>query len=348
MRFIDVTGCRFLSASSARLARTTMPVPDVSRRWFVARVPLALIVAPASTKAQERGRVYRFGHLTSIPQSAPQYGAFVEELRRQGVTVEMDPRGFGQHPERFPAIARDLAAARVDVIICAGDAAIRAAQKATTTIPILGITDDMMGSGLVRSFVNPGGNTTGISLLATELDGKRQDLLIELVPGLRRMGALVDTHTTAARQLQALQDAARARGVELSLHRVAAPEGIAPAIEAARNSGAKALNVLASPLLFSNGRVIFDRAAALRLPAIYQWPEMAQGGGLVGFGPRVIQIFREMLTRQTLRLLHGRAPADLPVEQPTKLELVINLKTAKALGLTIPPSLLLRADHVIE
>ena len=140
----------------------------------------------------------------------------------------------------------------------------------------------------------------------------------------------------------------RARGVELSLHRVAAPEGIAPAIEAARNSGAKALNVLASPLLFSNGRVIFDRAAALRLPAIYQWPEMAEGGGLVGFGPRVIQIFREMLTRQTLRLLHGRAPADLPVEQPTKFELVINLKTAKALGLTIPPSLLLRADHVIE
>jgi ABC-type uncharacterized transport system substrate-binding protein len=278
----------------------------------------------------------------------PQYVVFLEELRRMGFMVDVDARGYGQPPERFADIARELVNAKVDLIVCAGDAAIRAAQQATATIPILAVTDDMVGSRLVRSLVNPGGNTTGVSILATELDGKRQELLIEMVPGLRRMGALVDSHTTAPRMLQALQGAARARGVELSLYRVAKADDIVRAIDAAKNSGAAALNVLASPLLFANGRVIFERAAALRVPAIYQWPEMAEDGGLVGYGPRVVQIFRETLTRQAVKILRGARPADLPVEQPTKFELVINLKTAKALGLTIPQTLLLRADRVIQ
>jgi len=285
--------------------------------------------------------------LTSIARDAPQYVVFFDELRRMGLMVDVDARGYGQRPERFADIARELVNAQVDLIVCAGDTAIRAAQKATTKIPILAVTDDMVGSGLVRSLVNPGGNTTGVSILATELDGKRQELLIEMVPGLRRMGALVDPNTTAPRMLQALQDAARARGVELSVYRVAKADDIVRAIAAAKHSGAAALNVLASPLLFANGRVIFERAATLRVPAIYQWPEMAEDGGLVGYGPRVVQIFRETLTRQAVKILRGARPADLPVEQPTKFELVI-LKTAKALALTIPQSVLLRADQVIE
>jgi putative ABC transport system substrate-binding protein len=206
----------------------------------------------------------------------------------------------------------------------------------------------MVESGLVRSLASPGGNTTGVSILASQLDGKRQDIMMEMVPGLRRMAALADSNTTGPGQLQALQDAARGRGLELSLHRVVKPEEIVPAIDAAKKAGAGALNVLASPLLFSNRRITFERAAALRLPGMYQWPEMAEEGGLVAYGPRLIQIFRELMTRQVVKVLRGARPADLPVEQPTKFELVVNLKTAKGLGLSIPTSVLARADKVVD
>ena len=206
----------------------------------------------------------------------------------------------------------------------------------------------MVGSGLVNSLARPGGNTTGISILATELDGKRQEILIEAVPGLRRMAAIADSNTTGSTQLQALQDAARARGVELSIHRIARPEEIPAAIDAAKASDAAALNVLASPILYGNRQIIMQRVAALRLPAIYQWPEEAEEGGFVAYGPRLVQIFRELVTPQLVKLLRGAKPADLPVEQPTKFELVINLKTAKAMGVTVPETLLARADKVIE
>ena len=229
-----------------------------------------------------------------------------------------------------------------------GDFGIRAAQQATATIPIVGFTDDMLGSQLVNSLASPGGNTTGISLLASELDGKRQEILIEAVPGLRRMAVLADAETTSARQLQALQNAARARGVEPSIHRVTKPEEIAPAIDAAKASNTAALNVLASPILFANRQVILERAATLRLPAIYQWPDVAEHGGFIGYGPRLVQLYRDVVARQVVKILRGAKPADLPVEQPSKFELVINLQTAKAIGLEVPASLVLRADKVIE
>jgi putative ABC transport system substrate-binding protein len=206
----------------------------------------------------------------------------------------------------------------------------------------------MLGSGLVNSLARPGGNTTGVSLLATELDGKRQEILIEAVPGLRRMAALADTQTTSSRQLQALQDAARARGAELSIHRVAKADEIALAIDTAKASDAAALNVLASPLLFANRHVIIEQARTLRLPAIYQWPEVAEQGGFIGYGPRIVQLFRDLLARQLVKALRGTKPADLPVEQPAKFELVINLQTAKAIGHEVPAGLVLRADKVIE
>src|SRR5262249_44464945 len=153
--------------------------------------------------------------------------------------------------------------------------AVRAAQRATTSIPILALTDDMVGQGFVRSLGKPGGNTTGATILASELDGKRQEILIEAVPGVRRIAALADTHTTTPARL-ADEDAARARGVALSIHRVARREDIATAIDAAKAADAGALNVLASALLFNNRNIIFERAATLRLPAAYQWPEMAE------------------------------------------------------------------------
>jgi putative tryptophan/tyrosine transport system substrate-binding protein len=326
----------------------------ISRRTVLRCFSLTLgpLGGLTEARAQEPGRTYRVGALYAGRRDASQHVALLDELRRNGFTLgqnlNVDPRGYGLRPEQFAGIAVELVNAKVDLIMCGGDPAIRAAQRASATIPVVGITEDMVGSGLVRSLGNPGGNTTGVSILATQLDGKRQEILMEIVPGHRRMAALFDFNTTGPRQLQALQDAARTRGVALSLHGVVKAEEIVPAIDAAKNAGAAALNVLATPLLFNNRQIIFERAAALRLPGMYQWPEMAEEGGLVAYGPRITEIFRELMSRQVLKVLRGARPADVPVEQPTKFDLVLNVKTAKALGLVVPQSVLLRADQLVQ
>ena len=324
----------------------------MKRREFITLVGGATVAWPLAARAQEPGRIYRLGTLQLSPRSAPNHVAFYAELQRlgfiEGQNLVVDERGYGLHLEQLAYHAAEIVKAQVDVILATGDSAIRAAQRATTTIPILAFTDDMLGSKFVTSLAKPGGNTTGVSVLATELDSKRQDILIEAVPGLRHIAAVADSNTTAPRQLQALQDAARARGVELSIYGVAKPNEIAAAIDAAKKADAAALNVLASPLLFADRQVIMERATALHLPAMYQWPEVAEQGGLLGYGPRLVLIYREILARQMVALLRGTKPGDIPVEQPTKFELVINLKTAKALGITIPGTMLARADEVIE
>ena len=200
----------------------------------------------------------------------------------------------------------------------------------------------------MNSLARPGGNTTGTSFLSAELDGKRQEILIDSVPGLRRIAALADSNRTAGSRLQALREAAQVRNVDLSIYQITKPNEIPAAIDAAKTLGATALNILASPTLYSSRRIIMQRVAALRLPAIYQFPEEAEEGGFVAYGPRVVQVFREQMARQLAELLRGAKPADIPVEQPTKFELVINLNTAKALGLTLPESFLQLADKVIE
>jgi putative ABC transport system substrate-binding protein len=162
------------------------------------------------------------------------------------------------------------------------------------------------------------------------------------------MAAFADTSTTPKKQLQALQEAAWSRGVELSIHLIAKAEEIGAAIDAAKASNVAAMNILASPLLFANRRIIMDRAASLRLPAIYQWPEVAEQGGFIGYGPRLDQLYREIAAQQIIKILRGVKPADLPIQQPTKFELVINLQTAKAIGHEIPATLVLRADKLIE
>ena len=325
---------------------------DMRRREFITLLLGGAAAAwPLAASAQEPGRTYRLGGLSQSPRDAPFLVALFDELRRlgfiEGQNLIIDGRGYGVRIGQFAEIAAELVKVQVDAIYCAGDAAIRAAQRATATIPILAIADDMVAAGLVRSLAKPGGNTTGVSIFATELDGKRQDILIEAVPGLRRMAALADLNKAAAK-LDALQEAARARGIELSIHAVANPDEIVRAIGAAKTSEAAALNVLASPLLNAYRRVIIERAAVLRLPAIYQWPETAEEGGFAAYGPRIIQLYREAMARQLGRLLRGARPADLPIEQPSKFELVINLPTARALGLEVPPALLTRADKVIE
>ena len=207
----------------------------------------------------------------------------------------------------------------------------------------------MVAAGLVASLSRPGGNITGVSMLSPELDGKRLDILMEAVPSARRMAALADATQTPKSHTKTLQDAARARGVELLVFSVTRGEEIAPTINSAKTSGVQAVNVLASPLLTVSGNIqlIFARTAALRLPAIYQWAEHAEMGGFAAYGPRLIAVYRQR-ARMVAKILRGAKPADLPVKQPTKYELVINLKTAKALGYEIPARLLARADEVIE
>jgi putative tryptophan/tyrosine transport system substrate-binding protein len=319
----------------------------MNRRACVMFLGGAAAAWPLVARGQEPGRIYRLGCLFASPRDAPHYAALFDELRRvgfiEGQNLVVDAAGYGLPPERMEVHAADLMSGPVDVIVAAGDAAVRAAQQATTSIPILAFTDDMVGQGFVNSL-----SKTGVTILSSELDGKRQEILIEAAPGVRRIAALVDSNTTTPSQLRMLENGARARGVELSIHRVAWREEIGSAIDAANAAGAGAVNVLASPLLFSSRTFVFHRLAALRLPAVYQFPEMAEQGGLIGYGPLLVQLFRDIVSRQLAKLLRGSKPADLPVEQPTKFELVINLRTAKAMDHELPTELLSRADKVIE
>jgi putative ABC transport system substrate-binding protein len=321
------------------------------RREFIALLG-ASVAWPCATMAQQAGRTYRLGCLFPLTRDAPINVGFFEELRRRGfiegqnLTVEF--RAYGLHVDLISQYATELVKARVDVITTGGNAGVSAAQQATKTIPILAIADDMLRSGYVNSLARPTGNTTGVSIFATELDGKRQDILIEAVPGLRRMAALADANNTAVAKLDALQEAARARNIELSIHPVATGDEIASAIDMAQASGATALNVLASSTLSANRQLIMDQAAALRLAAMYQWPEIAEEGGFIAYGPRLIHLYRDLLPRQLVQLFRGIKVADIPIEQPTKFELVINLKTANAIGVTVPATLVARADKVIE
>ena len=321
------------------------------RREFIGLVGGAA-AWPLTVRAQEPGRIYRLGFLAAGPRDEPNFVAVFEILRQsgfvEGQNLIVDWRAYAQHVDQVQEFAEELVKAKADVLYATGDLAIKAMLRATSTLAIVGVTEDMVGSGLVNSLARPGSNLTGVSILATELDSKRQEILIDAVPGLKRMAALADANATSASQLEALQDAVRARDVELSWHRVSRPEEIVADIDAAKASGAEALNVLASPFLYNNRRIVMQRAAELRLPAIYEFPEMAAEGGFAAYGPRLLALYRDMLAWKLVKLLRGAKPADLPVEQPTKFELVINLKTANALGLTVSPTFLARADEVIE
>jgi putative ABC transport system substrate-binding protein len=321
----------------------------VIRRDFIRFLAMAGAASPFAARAQEPGRVYRLGVLDGSRPEDAQFVALFDELRRAGFVEgqNLHIEGyFSARDEEAPGDASAIVAAGVDAILVTARLG-RPVQRATRTIPILAVGNDLVRQGFVSSLAHPGGNTTGISILGTELDGKRQELLMGLVPGARHIAVLADPAVSVPERLQALQEMARARGVELSVHRAAKPEDIVPAVDAAKGSGAQALNVLASALFVDNRRLIVERTAAVRLPAMYQWPGDAEAGGLVAYGARLTEIYRQR-ARQLVKIFGGAKAADIPVEQPTEFELVINLNTAKALGLTIPEEMLDRADKVIE
>jgi putative ABC transport system substrate-binding protein len=293
-----------------------MQFDRLRRREFMTLIGGAAATWPLVARGQEPGRIYRLGALFSSPRDAPHSAALFDELRRlgfiEGRNLVIDAAGYSLPPERMGAHAADLMSGPVDVFLAAGDAAVRAAQQATTSIPILAFTDDMVGQGFVSSLSKPGGNITGVTILSSELDGKRQEILIEAVPGIRRIAALVDSNTTTPSQLHMLEDGARARGVELSIHRVAWREEIGSAIDAAKAAGAGAVNVLASSLLFNSRAFIFHRLAALRLPAVYQFP----GNGGAGWAHRLrssarsaVPRYRESTARQAAARQQARRSA---------------------------------------
>ncbi|MGB8176742.1 MAG: ABC transporter substrate-binding protein [Pseudolabrys sp.] len=214
------------------------------------------------------------------------------------------------------------------------------------TIPIVAFTDDVLGAGLVDSLSRPGGNTTGLTILAPELSAKRLEVLSEIVPGLSRVAALWDP-TSGKSQVAMTETAARAMKIQLQILEVRHRDHLVGAFAAAREGKAQAINMFASPVLASLTREIVGLAAEHRLPTIYQWREQVEAGGLVSYGPELALMWRQSGSL-VAKLLKGAKPGDLPIEQPTKFELVINLKAAKTLGLTVPPALLTRADEAIE
>src|SRR5262245_5712701 len=252
----------------------------------------------------------------------------------------------GGRNDRIPALAEELVAQRVDLIIAFGNPAINALEHATTIIPVVAMADDMIATGLASNLRRMrASNMTGVSILATELDVKRLELLHDFVPQAQRIGVLVDPSVSP--KLSELETAARLLGVELTVSQLRGRDEIGRALDGLVGAKVEAMNVLASPLLYSSRDVIIPRMRQERLPAIYQWPEAAAEGGFLAYGPRLLLAYRHVASLVD-KILRGARPADLPIEQPARFELVINLKAAQELGLSLSAPLLLRADEVIE
>src|SRR6266446_80587 len=251
------------------------------------------------------------------------------------------------HADRFPALAAALVRDRPAVIAALGDAATRAAQQATKTIPIVAIADDLVAAGLIDSMAKPGGNTTGVSILATELDAKKLEVLKEIVPVARRFGLLRDRASSTEARLAAITAMGRALGLELQTVDVESPADFAAAFAGLRAGGAEALDILASPLLANFERELVRLSLEYKLPAICQFREMVEAGCLVSYGVKRSEMYA-MLAAYTDKMLKGAKPGETVAQQPSAVELVINRKTARELGIEIPPAVLARADEVIE
>jgi putative ABC transport system substrate-binding protein len=317
----------------------------------------ALLVATA----QQPGKVYRIGvlSLASPPsepdwqQRSPNWQSFWQGMRElgwmEGQNIVSAYRWADRQLERLPALATELIQLKVDLIVTPATLETRAAKQATTTIPIVMVHPvDPVGNRLVASLAHPGANVTGLTTIASELHAKRLELLKETVPGSLRIAVLACKGlSVSAYGWEGMQDTARALDVQLHLLEAREPDDYAGAFAAARSAGAEAMVVLECYFNAFNLQRIVDLAAKYRLPAIYGWRGAGQAGGLLSYGQNYPDLYRHAATYVD-KILKGAKPGDLPVEQPTKFYLVINLKTAQALGLTIPPTLLMLADEVIR
>jgi ABC-type uncharacterized transport system substrate-binding protein len=326
------------------------------------RIGLAVVLAVGLAlapliEAQQGAKVTRIGHLSpNLAARTHLYEALLQGLRDlgyvEGRNVVIEIRDAEGNLERLPALAAELIALKVDVIVTAGTPAALAAKQATRTVPIVcaGVSDPVT-SGVVTNLARPGGNVTGFSTLAPELIGKRLEHLKQAVPGVSRVAVLWEPGGLGERTDKDMQKAAdvagRALGLRLQFVEARGPADFDRAFSEMTRARAGALTVLPSNMFGSERRRLVELAAKNRLPAVYERREFVDDGGLMSYGTNFADLFRRAATYVD-KILKGAKPADLPVEQPTKFELVINLKTAKALGLTIPPSVLGRADRVIE
>ena len=329
-----------------------------TRRAFIGTLAGGLLTAPFAAEAQQAAKVARLGFLALNPAANPHlHEAFRQGLRDlgyvEGRNLVIEYRDAEGKLERLPALAAELVALKVDVIVAGGTLAAVAATQATKTIPIVfaSAIGDPITDGLVTSLARPGGNVTGLSSLGPELVGKCLEQLTQAVPGVSRVAVLWHpgglTERTRKDSLKEAEVAARALGVRLQFVEARGPADFDRAFSEMTRARAGALTVWGSGMFLGERRRLVDLAAKNRLPAGYSSTEYVDAGGLMAYGPNFADLFRRAATYVD-KILKGAKPAELPVEQATKFELVINLRTAKALGLTIPQSLLLRADQVIE
>ena len=326
----------------------------MKRRDFITLLGGSLAFWPTAARAQQRGKQPTIGYLGANSASAQSdwTAAFVQGLREvgwvEGQNVTMQYRWANGAGERYNEIAAEFVRLKVDVIVSAGNEASAAAKQATSVIPIVfPVAGDPIGTGLVASLAHPGGNATGISIQQTDLVSKRLELLREVVPGLRRLALLANANSpNSVKEMREVQAISDALGLELSTYGIRRADDIAPAFEGLKDH-ADALYVSGDPLVNTNRVHINALALAARIPTVYGFQELAEAGGLLSYGPNFADLFRRAAGLVD-KILRGAKPSDIPVEQPTKFELVINLKTAKALGLKIPDKLLFTADRVIE
>jgi putative ABC transport system substrate-binding protein len=325
----------------------------MNRRAFLGAVASGCLVASArGVAAQGTGRVFRVGVLSpGYPSTG--VAAFGPGIRRlgwvPGQNLILEQRYARGDLARLPALAAELVGLKVDVILVSS-LAIPAARAATRTIPTVMTfaVDDPVEEGWVASLARPGGNLTGVTLHAPELTGKRLELLKVVLPGMRRVGVLAWPRSGGLGQVRAAEAAARSMSLQLQVAEVRESPQYESALETLQRDGAEALLLLSSSAFFGERQRIADLAIKHRLPLVAPFREVAEAGGLIAYGPNIVELWGERVPVYVDRILKGARPGDLPIEQPTKYELIVNLKTAKALGLTMPPSFLLRADQVIE
>jgi putative tryptophan/tyrosine transport system substrate-binding protein len=319
------------------------------RRAFLAALGGAAALPFIARAQQQKPRIglLTVGAVSSVLDQAVLQG--LKELGYiDGQNLVIEVRAAAGEPGRVAGFAAELVAAKVDLIIAAGSQATTAAQRATSAIPIVFTSTNPVGLGFVSSLARPGGNLTGVSLLGPEVSGKRLELLKELLPEIAKVAVLWDSHDPAAKfsleETQALASGLKLKAVALDVHAVADLDG---AFVAAGGQGCSAAILLPAPLFSRNAPQVAELGIKHRMPTLFWSNDMVRAGGLIGYGPNLIVLYRRT-AYYVDRILKGQRPADLPVEQPTKFELTINLKTAKALGVNIPPTLLARADEVIE
>ena len=325
----------------------------MDRRKFIGSVAGGLLAFPLSTTAQQPGNVPVVGVLnTGVGPRAPTVDNTRQGLRDlgyvEGRTIVFDVRFAGGKTDAFPALAADLVRRKVDVLFVSGPAAVRAARDATSAIPIvaLDLESDPVQAGFARSFARPGGNMTGLFLDQPGLTGKWLGLIAEVAPKARRVAVLRDS-TTGPWQLEAIQAAAATLKVDLQVLEIRGPGELDQALEVGVNAGSRALVQLSSPLFDGYHKQIADLTTKFRLPAISMFRRFAESGGLMSYGPNQL-VYAKRAAVYIDRILKGAKPADLAIEQPSKFDLILNLKTAKAFGLTLPQGFLLRVDEVIQ